>query len=488
MPWCGTTTTIIITTTIPTTITTTVPTPQIQFSCDDCKVEDCECTTNCPSGIFLIYKDQLCSGNLTFSVIFSSPIINWQPSQKGIYYGKINCDNGGTSICKSIYVEEITTTTSTTSTTSTTIPQISITCEKENMIAKENNTCSIFNCQKGMWFLSNEKDNPLDSPIIHSIPPTSITFTPLDEGIISVAGICSEPKMSYKINITVEKGIIINCTECKVKDTCRCEILNCSYGLLSILNYKGKPLQEEIFRPIGISPYPVIFSPSDIGELLITVECYQPFRLIKEKILPISQSCSGFISLNISPSIIATSSLTRAYVSNLSYCDNATVYIKKDSCDGDIACTTKGNGNCQFSVPENPGNYTYYACIDKNNDLDFNDEGEIAAYIVNVIKSEEKFKINSVVCSKTRCEVDVENGMSYPAILFIRLVGDEPEGRIYYTANLEIPPKSSGKRDATLSNIRDCRTGTKLKVIGIAYKLGDLENQLAKYSSPSFTC
>jgi hypothetical protein len=479
MPWCGTTTNSTTTTII---TTTTIPI-QVQFSCEECKVGYCRCETNCVSGIFLVYKEPQCTGSPLFSIIFSSSSISWQPLEKGIYYGKINCDNGGVSTCKSIYVEEITTTIPT-----TTLPQISITCEKQNMIAKENNTCSISNCQEGMWFLANEKGNPLDSPILHSIPPTSITFTPSEEGIISVAGICSEPKMSSKINITVEKGVIINCTECKVKEICRCEILNCSYGLLSILNYNGKPLQEEIFRPIGISPYPVIFSPTDIGEILITVECYQPFRLVKERIIKISQTCFGSISLNISPSIVATSSLTRAYISNLSYCDNVTVYIKKDSCDGNISCTTKGNGNCQFVVPEAPGNYTYYACIDKNNDLDFNDDGEIAAYIINVIKSEEKFKINSIVCSKTRCEVDVDNEMNSPAILFIRLVGDEPEGRIYYAANLEIPPKSSGKRDATLSNIRDCRVGTKLKVIGIAYRLGDLENQLTKYSSLSFTC
>ena len=356
------------------------------------------------------------------------------------------------------------------------------------MIAKENNTCTISNCKIGTWFLSNEKGNPLDSPIIHSIPPTYITFTPSEEGIILVAGVCSEPKMSSKINITVEKGVIINCTECKTKDLCRCEILNCSYGLLSILNYKGKPLQEEIFRPIGTSPYPAIFSPSNIGEILVTVECYQPFRLVKEKIITISQSCFGSISLNISPSTISVSSLTRAYISNLSYCDNVTVYVKKDSCDGNILCTTKGNGNCQFGVPENPGNYTYYACIDINNDSDFNDDGEMAAFIVNVIRSEEKFKINSIVCSKMRCEIDVENGISSSVILFIRLVGDDPEGRIYYAGNLEIPSRFSGKIDATLSNVRDCRSGTKLKVIGIAYKQTDLENQLAKYSSPSFTC
>jgi hypothetical protein len=329
---------------------------------------------------------------------------------------------------------------------------------------------------------------PLESSIFYSIPPTEIVFTPTDEGIISVSGICSEPSISSKLNISVEKGIYINCSDCKVKDICRCEILNCTYGLLSLLNYNGNPLQEEMFRVITTSPYPLIFTPSSTGEILLSVDCYKPIKLIMERRLMVFQSCFGSISLNISPSIVATSSITRAYVSNLSYCENATVYIRKDSCEGDTACTLKGNGNCQFVVPENPGNYTYYACIDKNNDSDFDDEGERTAYSISVIKTEESFKITSIACSKIRCDVEIENRVNSPVIIFLNLVGEREEGKIYYTANLDIPPKSSGKKGATLSKIRDCKPGTALNVIGIAYKQGDLENQIAKYSGYSFTC
>jgi len=478
LPFCtGSTTTTL-------TSPTTTITSNIGFYCKNCILGECSCEIfGCTSGIFYIYNSSNCGGTSKFNIPFSSKELKWKPSETGKYYGKINCDNGQISGCSEINING-------TQQTTTTIPQIYITCEKPSSIfIGETNKCSILGCSKGFWFITNKKNKPLAYPVIEIIPPNTTSFGPaVEEGIISVKGICSDPETIAEIDINVEKGIYINCGDCKLGDICKCEIFNCTYGLLSLFNYNGTPLKEEIFRVITSSTYPLLFTPIDTGEVLLNIDCREPFKLIRERRITIRKSCSGSVLLNISPSIVATSSITRAYVSNLSYCENKTVYIRKDSCEGDIVCTTKGNGNCQFTVQKDSGNYTYFSCIDKNDDSDFNDEGEVSAYTINVIKSDERFKIKSIVCSKIRCDVEVDNDISSDVIIFITVVGEQREGKIYYTANLNIPPKSSGKKGVTISKIRECEPGTRLKVIGIAYKQGDLENQIDKYSSYSFTC
>ena len=98
--------------------------------------------------------------------------------------------------------------------------------------------------------------------------------------------------------------------------------------------------------------------------------------------------CSSSVSLNLTPSTVQPSSSVIPSASGLASCDNKIVYFKKDSCSGTqvSSCTLTG-GNCtgsSFAAPTIEGLYTYYACIDKNDDGDFSDSGEYSSKILNV--------------------------------------------------------------------------------------------------------
>ena len=381
-----------------------------------------------------------------------------------------------------------TTTTPTTTTTTTSIPQPKVTCEKNVVLVGEKVNCSIQNCSEGTWFASNKQGKPLEVPIISPIPPYSIEIGPLsNEGLISVVGVCREPSVTSSFDLKVEKGVEINCSSCFVESSCSCEIKNCTYGWLYLTNSKENPLNEDIVRVVSATPYSLVFKPTGAGEILLTLECYSPYKLARTQRIEVKNVCSGAVALNISPSVVSASSLTRAYISGLQYCEGYNVTIRKDSCNGDLACIAKANENCQFTTPSQEGNYTYYACIDKNNDNDYNDPGEQASARIEVKRVEERFKFVNISCTLTKCTFNIENTIKEPVLVVIRLVS-VPEGRIHYAANDDVSPGFSGRREVPLLRIRDCAIGTEIRVIAIAFKQSDLENELDKIVKKGFTC
>lgn len=90
-----------------------------------------------------------------------------------------------------------------------------------------------------------------------------------------------------------------------------------------------------------------------------------------------TSSCSGNIALTLNPSTVAPSGSVTASASGLSSCDGKTVYFKRNSCTGtqDSSCLVSGTG-CSGSFAAPSSTYNYYACIDKNGDLDYTDPGE----------------------------------------------------------------------------------------------------------------
>jgi hypothetical protein len=90
--------------------------------------------------------------------------------------------------------------------------------------------------------------------------------------------------------------------------------------------------------------------------------------------------CSGSILLTLSPSETTPSSQVEAIVSNLSNCNGDVAYIKQNSCSNPIEecnCSVSDTGcSCNFTSPSAVGTYTYYACIDKDGDNEFDSEGE----------------------------------------------------------------------------------------------------------------
>jgi len=117
--------------------------------------------------------------------------------------------------------------------------------------------------------------------------------------------------------------------------------------------------------------------------------------------------CTGNIDLTLSPNPVEVSSNVHAEVRGTYYCGSLP---KKDSCDGEIACE-RGSGcgqlsggenicDCDFTSPSVPGSYTYYACVDKNSDGDYDDSGETDSKILNVIPAGTKITVTpNAVCT-----------------------------------------------------------------------------------------
>jgi hypothetical protein len=86
--------------------------------------------------------------------------------------------------------------------------------------------------------------------------------------------------------------------------------------------------------------------------------------------------------------------------SGLSHCSPRKVYLKENDCNGNIlgSCTLGSNGCMLYLKMSESGNHTVVACIDKNNDGDFNDPGEqkISNVLINCHACTGRTKCNSL--------------------------------------------------------------------------------------------
>ena len=77
----------------------------VSFSCDQCYVNNCQCTTDCNSGKMNIFTSSDCHGSTRDVVDIKNGDATFFPIQPGQYFVRIDCnDNGQTSLCQLIYV------------------------------------------------------------------------------------------------------------------------------------------------------------------------------------------------------------------------------------------------------------------------------------------------------------------------------------------------------------------------------------------------
>ena len=122
------------------------------------------------------------------------------------------------------------------------------------------------------------------------------------------------------------------------------------------------------------------------------------------------KTCLGSLALVFEPNPVNKGENTIARISNLTGCDNKTVFLRTNPCSylsGDIGSCVIKNNACQLNVssPENRG---YYACIDKNDDKDKTDFGEAALSNLAVIAKEVE-KANESIAEEIEEFVNVTN-------------------------------------------------------------------------------
>jgi hypothetical protein len=107
------------------------------------------------------------------------------------------------------------------------------------------------------------------------------------------------------------------------------------------------------------------------------------------------QFCEGSLKVCHYPSFAAPSSSVHIDFCGLSYCGGRRIYLKNNTCDTSdsesliTSCEIPlGGEGCvvNFEAPSVTGSYTYYGCIDRNEDGDFNDEGESVSFDLKVCK------------------------------------------------------------------------------------------------------
>jgi len=365
-----------------------------------------------------------------------------------------------------------------------------IKCSKENYFVGEYINC-FADCESGAWFLTNKVGKPLEDALVIDIPPKNLMKGPIkEEGIITINLICYQPSGYYQKDIEIERGVDISCAkECKTENICTCETKNCTKGLVTLKNLEQNPLDSDIFKFIYTDTI-INFTPKDVGIVNARLDCFEPYQLTREAKIRVIKSCSGSVSLTLKPNYTYVSKAVEAYVSGLKDCENKTISIRRYSCKGPEVCNTTQDNSCTFFSPSEKGRYTYYACIDKNDDNDTDDPGENALALLDVDVQPENLKITNLTCDRGKgfCSLNVyENTINNSVVLFIFLI-EEPKGAIYYLSNLNMEKYSVGDKISFLSPTIECPEGKELNILALAYQTNDFKNRLLRIKTRGFIC
>lgn len=96
------------------------------------------------------------------------------------------------------------------------------------------------------------------------------------------------------------------------------------------------------------------------------------------------QQCSGLLAFAFDPNAVFADENATAKVSGLENCDDVIMNVSKEQCttSAQIQCSCKiANGACacNLSAPGQKGDYTYYACMDLNNNDAISSEEQVSA-------------------------------------------------------------------------------------------------------------
>jgi hypothetical protein len=122
--------------------------------------------------------------------------------------------------------------------------------------------------------------------------------------------------------------------------------------------------------------------------------------LFSLSIVKAENECFGSLIFTLSSNVAESGTQIKAITAGLmgKECLGKIIHVRLDSCNGEKAClcTSKGSGcSCYFKAPlpfiSSEGlhrwyrsEYVYHACVDKNNDGDYSDEGEDASTTLTV--------------------------------------------------------------------------------------------------------
>lgn len=142
-----------------------------------------------------------------------------------------------------------------------------------------------------------------------------------------------------------------------------------------------------------------VYANNTLGNLAVSIN----------KSFEVTVGCLGSVALNLNPNPSAPSSKVTASVSGLSDCDGKIAYVESSKLE--CNCSILGSGcSCSFIAPASPGDYSYCAKVDKNNDGDFDEPGEVDC---------ENLIVQSLVCSPEDLAKRVDSSIMLDNILYL---------------------------------------------------------------------
>ena len=205
-------------------------------------------------------------------------------------------------------------------------------------------------------------------------------------------------------------------------------------------------------------------------------------KCVKEEI------CSGSISFSFSKDKVKPKESVTASFSGISCSKDVAIYLAKDSkencnrlrgcivnCGGNneciincwrqyngCSCITKSTCSCNFEAPQNPGEYTYYACVDKNDNGNFDDPGETATQklIVSTIQITIKTQDKVVIKRGTQTKIGVSIELSEQSSGRINLkCTNVPQGISCTDGSCDVNNQRSCNIELTLSASNNAQSG-----------------------------
>lgn len=108
-----------------------------------------------------------------------------------------------------------------------------------------------------------------------------------------------------------------------------------------------------------------------------------------------TKTCSGSVNINLSKDSVETDESVKVDVSGIQNCSSP-IFVRLVSCGNNISLCQLANNSCSFAAPPIAGSYAVFACIDKNNNGNYNDAGESESKTLIV-----KEKVKPIVVNET---------------------------------------------------------------------------------------
>ncbi len=100
----------------------------------------------------------------------------------------------------------------------------------------------------------------------------------------------------------------------------------------------------------------------------------------------------------------------------------------------------------------------------------------------------EDLEIDLISCSENECTIDVvKNTLDDELVIFFELKEDT-SGKIYYTANFNLRPGSTGEKKIIMSRIRPCPEDTQVTFLILTYRQTNLGYIVNMLRGDTFSC